>query len=125
MEKVENGLASITARDISNSLKDDFLKVIGRQKMKIKDAMTVFMEASVLYPDTIPELLTKVNAYSIMAKRNDYSDKDKIAIFDLDTQYRQLTDAMRNAKNETVKKDFENRRDKVVEQKKLITNKYA
>ena len=125
MEKVENGLASITARDISSSLKDDFVKVIGRQKMNIKDAMIVFMEASVLYPDTIPELLTKVNAYSIMAKRNDYSDKDKIAIFDLDTQYRQLTDAMRNAKNETVKKDFENRRDKVVEQKKLITNKYA
>ena len=122
---MENQNASITARDISQELKDDFLAVIDRQKINIKDSIVVFMQACVLYPDTvIPELLTKVNSYSPMAQRKDYSDEDKIALFDLDTRYYQLNDAIRNSDNELSKEEFRKMRDRVVAQKKAITDKY-
>ncbi len=122
---MENQNASITARDISQELKNDFLEVIDRQKINIKDSMVVFMQACVLYPDTvIPELITKVNSYSPMAKRKEYSNEDKVALFDLDTRYYQLTDAIRNSDNELSKEEFKKMRDKVTEQKNLITKKY-
>lgn len=125
MEKVKKDVGSITARDISLELKLDFLAVIERQKINIRDSMEVFMQACVLYPDTvIPELLTKVNSYSVMAKRKDYSDEDKVALFDLDTKYGQFTDAIRNADNEVAKEEFKKMRNKIVEQKNLITKKY-
>ena len=57
-------------------------------------------------------------------KRKEYSNEDKVALFDLDTRYYQLTDAIRNSDNELSKEEFKKMRDKVTEQKNLITKKY-